>query len=113
MRVAAGVVLPIPMSPATSTSAPASAASSASRCPSASAAVASATVIASSRSMDPLPRRMRSAQTAGSMPSRYDGSASTLTSTMRTVAPTCLASTLAAAPPVTKFATICAVTSGG
>ena len=43
----------------------------------------------------------------------YAGSESTLTSTTRTVAPTCRASTFAAAPPVAKLATIWAVTSGG
>ena len=63
MSVAAGVVLPIPMSPAISTSAPASIGLVGEPVPQRERGDASSTVIASSRSIDPLPRRMRSAQT--------------------------------------------------
>ena len=56
---AAGVVFPIPMSPAISRSAPSSISSSATAAPSRRAATHSSRVMASSRSIDPLPRRIR------------------------------------------------------
>ncbi|CAB4674126.1 unannotated protein [freshwater metagenome] len=99
MRVAAGVVLPIPISPGMRRSAPPSISSSAIARPRSKAFWASSKVSASSRSIEPLARRMRRAVTAGALASRYVGSQSTLTSTTRTVAPTCRANTLTAAPP--------------
>ncbi len=70
--------------------------------------------MASSRSIDPLPRRIRPAVTSSPTGSPLAGqSMSTLTSTTRTVTPWARARTVAAAPPATKLATIWAVTSGG
>ena len=113
-RAAAGVVFPIPMSPAISRSAPASTSSSAIRAPSRRAATHSSRVMASSRSIDPLPRRIRCVVTSSGTGNPLAGqSTSTLTSTTRTVTPWLRARTVAAAPPVTKLATIWAVTSGG
>ena len=59
--------------------------------------------------MLPLLRRTLWAPIAGVSGS----SESTATSTTRTPAPASSASTLIAAPPFSKFATICAVTSAG
>jgi hypothetical protein len=59
--------------------------------------------------MLPLPRRTLCAPIDGDSGS----AASTAMSTTRTLAPAASASTLMAAPPASKLATICAVTSAG
>ncbi len=107
ISTAAGVVLPMPMSPATSTSAPASTSSSAMARPATIASSHCSRVSASSRSIDPEDRRTLCWLTAAGV------SASTAMSTTRTVAPATCASTFTAAPPVRKLATICPVTSLG
>ena len=109
MSVDAGVVLPMPMSPAISRSAPASTSWSAIAIPARTACSASATVIAGPTAMSPELRRTLKSLTPG----RSDRSASTDMSTTRTLAPVSRASTFTAAPPATKLRTICAVTSGG
>ena len=103
----AGVVFPMPMSPAISKSAPESTSSSAIARPAASAATTSSWLSASSRSIDPDDRRTLCPAARGSV------SASTATSTTRTPALATRASAFTAAPPARKFATICAVTSLG
>ena len=109
INVVAAVVFPIPMSPAINRSAPASISSSAIARPAATAATASSALSASSTAMLPLPRRTLWAPIAFD----HGSSESTATSTTRTDAPATSASALIAAPPASKLATICAVTSGG
>ncbi len=94
ISAAAGVVFPMPMSPAMRRSAPASISSSAMRKPAVTAAIVSASVMASSTAMLPLPRRTLCAPIC----SETGWSQSTETSTTRTVAPALPASTLIAAP---------------
>ena len=109
IKVVAGVVFPIPISPAMSRSAPESTSSSAIRRPASIAAETSSPVSASSTAMLPLPRRTLCTP----MDCDNGSSASTAMSATRTVAPAVSASTLIAAPPASKLATICAVTSAG
>ena len=103
----AGVVLPIPRSPAMSRSAPASISSSAIRRPAATAARTSSSLSASSRSIAPEDRRILwSSSPPGT-------SADIARSATRTPAPACLARTDTAAPPVTMLPAICSVTACG
>ena len=108
-KVVAEVVFPIPMSPAINRSAPASTSSSAICLPASTAARTSSAVSGSSTARLRLLLRTLCAPIAGVSGS----SQSTAMSTTRTPAPATPASTLTAAPPASKFATICAVTSGG
>ena len=109
IKVVAGVVFPMPMSPAIRMSAPESTSSSAIRRPASSAAATSSSVSASSTAILPLLRRTLCAPIDGESGSE----ASTATSMTRTVAPATSARTLIAAPPASKLATIWAVTSAG
>ena len=90
MRAAAGVVLPIPRSPAMRRSTPESTSWSATRCPICSERITWSSSMASSRSMEPQLRETRSSPHT---------SWSRETSTTRTEAPAARPSTLMAAPP--------------
>src|SRR5579875_873643 len=108
-RAAAGVVLPMPMSPVNRHCAPSAARSAATWAPTSSALRASPSDMAGSRAMLPVPRRTFACRRPGAA----GRSPATPTSTTRTRAPTWRARTFTAAPPAQKLATICAVTSAG
>ena len=110
MSAAEGVVLPMPMSPVTSSLAPRSSASRATSAPTLSAARASSVLMAGPSARFAVPWRTLRARSPWASPGIGDA---TPTSTTTTEAPTWRASTLMAAPPAQKFATICAVTSEG
>src|SRR5256886_1501314 len=99
----------MPMSPATTIFAPASISAGAVTIPASTAASASSRVNAGPVEMSPVPRRTL----AETRPGTGDSGTATDTSTTVTVAPACRANALITAPPVTKLATICAVTSCG
>ncbi len=109
MTAADGVVLPMPMSPVTRQRAPKATSSAATAAPASRAARVSARVMAGPTARSPVPRRTLACRRPGAGAS----SASTPTSTTVTDAPTESASTLMAAPPPRKLATIWAVTSFG
>ena len=102
MRAADGVVLPIPMSPVTRHRAPFSTRSAAMSAPTPSAVVVSSGVIAGSSARFAVPGRTF----ARTSPSAASSSLATPTSTTTTPAPAWRASTLMAAPPAQKLATI-------
>ncbi len=109
MRHADGVVLPIPMSPATRRSAPPSTHRWAASRPTASAARASSTVMAGPRAMLAVPGRTL----VCSMPAAPSRSPATPTSTTQKVAPTTSANVHTAAAPAAIVATMAVVTSEG
>ena len=109
IRAAAGVVLPMPISPVTRQRAPSATSIAATSAPASSAAAAWSTVMAGPSVRSAVP----AATLRSSSPGCSSRAAATPTSTTSTRAPCCRASTLMAAPPAQKLATICAVTSWG
>src|SRR5215217_3862665 len=110
MRQAAGVVLPMPISPATSRSTPPlSISSSATPAPAITARAASSRLMAGPRLRSSVECRTFAARKSGCPPN----SPATPTSSTLTLAPTVLAMAFTAALPSQKFPTIAAVTSWG
>jgi hypothetical protein len=109
MSAAAGVVLPMPISPVTRQRAPSSTSIAATSAP-VSRAVAVCSIVMAG---PPVRSAVPGATLRSSSPGWSSSGVATPTSTTSTRAPCWRASTLIAAPPAQKLATICAVTSCG
>ncbi len=103
ISAAAGVVLPMPISPVTSSSAPAATARAATSAPTSSAARASARLIADPMDRSAVPGRTVRRSRIGESTAM---GVATPTSVTSSSAPACRAKTVTAAPPAQKFATI-------
>src|SRR2546421_76076 len=109
IRAAAGVVLAMPMSPATRIRAPSSTSRPAVAMPASTADSASSRVSAGSTLRSPVPGRIL----ASTSPGAVGSGAATAMSTTVTEAPFCRAKALTTAPPARKLSIIWAVTSCG
>ncbi len=111
---AAGVVLPMPMSPLISSCAPLAISSRVTAAPALSAALVSSALSASSRWIAPLPRRILCRVSASRVvASRSSNSSSTPRSSTRTWTPWACASALTPARPPRNVRTIAPVIAGG